>query len=115
MRTDPGNKSTTAEFEKALNRTGDGQYVLRLYLTGSTIRSNRAVTAIKILCERYLKGRYDLEIVDLRQHPDRADAAQIFALPTLVKVLPLPSRRLVGDLTDPDRVLIALDLKPAKK
>lgn len=115
MQSDPHNENTTAEFEQALSQVGAGQYVLRLYLTGSTNRSIRAVTAIKTLCEQYLKGRYELEVVDLYQQPDRADTAQIFAAPTLVKELPPPLRRLVGDLTSPDRVLIALNLQPEKQ
>jgi circadian clock protein KaiB len=112
MPTEHAHEDVTAEFEKSLTQVGEGQYVLRLYLTGSTSRSIQAVTAIKNLCEQYLKGRYDLEVVDLYQQPDRADTAQIIAAPTLVKELPLPLRRLVGDLTSPDRVLIALNLKP---
>ncbi len=115
MQPDLDSQATTAEFEKALAAVGEGHYVLRLYLTGSTSRSTRAVAAITTLCEQYLKGRYDLEVVDLYQQPDRADAAQIIAAPTLVKELPLPLRRLVGDLTNPDRVLIALNLKPEKE
>ena len=115
MQPDLTSKATTAEFEKALAVVGAGQYVLRLYLTGTTTRSIRAVEAIKTICEQFLKGRYELEVVDLYQQPDRADAAQIIAVPTLVKELPPPLRRLVGDLTSPDRVLIALNLKPEKE
>jgi len=112
METDPGSKDSTAEFEKALSQAGNGRYVLRLYLTGTTRRSAQSVVAVQALCEQYLKGRYDLEVVDLYQQPGRAKAAQIIAAPTLVKELPLPLRRLIGDLASPDRVLIALDLKP---
>lgn len=107
--------SVTRGFEEALAATGEGQYVLRLYLTGSTSRSIRTVEAVKTLCEHYLAGRYDLEVVDLYQQPERADSAQIIAAPTLVKELPLPLRRLVGDLTNPDRLLIALNLRPDKE
>jgi len=110
MVTDNTNEETTLEFEKALATAGDGQYVLRLYLTGTTPRSIQAVETIKGLCEAHLKDRYELEVVDLYQQPGRAEAAQIIAAPTLVKVRPLPLRRLVGDLTKPDRVLIALNL-----
>lgn len=105
------NDAELATMESALAAVGDCQYVLRLYLTGSTRRSVQAVEAIKALCEHHLKGRYDLEVVDLYQDPDRAKNAQIIAAPTLVKELPLPLRRLVGDLTDPNRVLLALNLK----
>ena len=76
MKPDPGNENTTPEFEKALSQVGEDHYVLRLYLTGSTSRSIRAVEAIKTLCEQHLKGRYELEVVDLYQQPDRANAAR---------------------------------------
>jgi circadian clock protein KaiB len=102
---------STAEFEQALTRIGEGLYVLRLYLTGNTRRSAAAIETIKGLCEHHLHGRYELEVVDLYQQPGRAQAAQIIAAPTLVKEWPLPLRRLIGDLSDPDRVLIALNLK----
>lgn len=115
MKTDPGGKDSTAEFEQALAQAGEGHYVLRLYLTGSTRRSVQAVEAVKALCEQHLKGRYDLEVVDLYQQPGRAKTAQIIAAPTLVKELPLPLRRLIGDLTRPGRVLVALNLKPGKE
>lgn len=112
MNLHPNPKDKIAEFELALTQTPQGHYVLRLYLTGITPRSSQAVTGIKALCEKYLEGRYELEVVDLYQQPERAQAAQIIAAPTLVKELPLPLRRLIGDLANPDRVLIALDLKP---
>jgi len=112
MKTEPDPGADTAAFEQALKQTGDVHYVLRLYLTGHTSRSINAVQAVKKLCEEHLAGRYELEIVDLCQHPELAQAAQIIAAPTLVKEMPPPLRRLIGDLTDPDRVLVALNLKP---
>lgn len=111
MTTDETAQESTAEFEQALARSDDANYVLRLYLTGATTRSARAIETIKTLCDEYLQGRYELEVVDLYQQPDRAQAAQIIAAPTLVKEMPLPLRRLIGDLTSPDRLLLALDLK----
>ena len=114
METKPDPGDDIAAFEQALMQTGEGHYVLRLYLTGHTSRSLNAVQAVKKLCEEHLLGRYELEIVDLCQQPERAQAAQIIAAPTLVKELPPPLRRLIGDLTDPDRVLVALNLKPRK-
>jgi circadian clock protein KaiB len=104
-------RESTAEFEQALAESDAAHYVLRLYLTGATTRSTRAIETIKTLCEQYLPGRYELEVVDLYQQPDRANLEQIIAAPTLVKEMPLPLRRLIGDLTRPDRVLLALDLK----
>jgi circadian clock protein KaiB len=115
MKTKSGSKDLTAEFEQALAHSGKGRYVLRLYLTGATSRSARAVATVKGLCEQYLEGRYELEVVDLYQHPGRAKAAQIIAAPTLVKEFPLPLRRLIGDLSDPNQVLLALNLKPESK
>jgi circadian clock protein KaiB len=103
---------TTEAFEHALAQTGKERYVLRLYVTGNTNRSLCAIQAIKALCEQHLKGRYDLEIIDLLLHPEKAKTAQIIATPTLVKIVPLPLRRLIGDFTDHDQVLVALDLKP---
>ena len=111
MKTNPALKDDTAAFEKALAQTGVGRYALTLYVTGSSRRSIQSIEAIKALCEQHLPGRYDLEVVDLYQQPQKAKDAQIIAAPTLIKKLPLPFRRLIGDLTKPDRVLIALNLK----
>lgn len=89
----------------------EGQYVLKLYVTGSTPRSSRAIANIRALCEEYLAGRYDLEIIDLYQQPAEAIAGQIIAAPTLVKKFPAPPRRMVGDLSDRNRVILGLDLR----
>jgi len=88
---------------------------LRLYITGFTRRSIQSVDAVKALCKRHLLGRFELEVIDLCQQPDRAKTDQIIATPTLVKELPLPMRRLIGDLSHPDRVLNALNLKPKQE
>jgi circadian clock protein KaiB len=85
-------------------------YVLRLYITGTTARSMRAVENVKWLCEEHLAGDYDLEVVDVYQQPEVAAREQLFAAPTLVKKLPLPLRRLVGDMSNHERVLAGLDL-----
>lgn len=90
------------------------RYVLRLYVTGATSNSARAIANVKKLCEERLKDRYELEIVDLYQQPELAKEAQILAAPTLIKKLPLPLRRLVGDMSDGERVLVGLDLRPVK-
>ena len=115
MKTDSNSQDPAVLFEQALAQTGEGHYVLRLYLTGYTHRSIKAIEAVKALCEQHLQDRYDLEIVNLYEQPEQAQTAQIIAAPTLVKELPLPLRRLIGDLTDTDRVLIALDLKLREK
>ena len=90
----------------------DRTVVLRLYITGTTARSRRAVENISALCEQHLDGRYDLEVVDVYQQPELAAREQLLAAPTLIKKLPLPLRRLVGDLSDHDRVLAGLDVLP---
>ena len=86
-------------------------YRLRLYVTGQTPRSLASVRNLRHLCEEYLNGRFELDVIDIYQQPEMASEAQIIAAPTLVKQLPLPLRRLVGDLSNEQRVLMALDLK----
>ena len=86
-------------------------YVLYLYVAGATPHSLRAVANLKGICAEYLAGNYTLEVVDLYQQPALAEGEQIIAVPTLIKKLPLPVRRIVGDLSDTARVLVALDLQ----
>ncbi len=87
------------------------QYVLRLYISRSTLKSKVAVKNIQEMCEHHLKGRYDLEVIDICQHANLARDEQIVAVPTLIKRLPAPLQRLVGDMSDMDKVLFGLDLK----
>lgn len=87
------------------------KYLLRLYVTGQTPRSLRSVENLKGLCEKYLKGRFELEIIDIYQQPALAAEGQIIAAPTVIKLMPLPLRRLVGDFSDQKRVTLGLDLK----
>ena len=99
-----------AEYERrAAERPGT--YVLNLYVTGITPRSQRAIQSIRKLCEEHLPGGYELRVVDLYQQPGAAREQQIVAAPTLVKKLPLPLRKIIGDMSDPGRVLVALGLK----
>jgi circadian clock protein KaiB len=98
--------------EQAPQETGEQQYVLRLFVTGSTPRSARSIFNIRKVCEERLLGRYKLEVVDIYQQPELARQEQIIAAPTLIKELPAPLRKLVGDLSDQERVLMGLDLKP---
>jgi circadian clock protein KaiB len=90
------------------------RYVLRLYIAGTTPKSTRAVMNIKEICERSLQDRYDLEVIDIYQQPVLARGEQIIAAPTLIKKLPLPLRRFIGDMSDTERILVGLDLKPKK-
>jgi circadian clock protein KaiB len=88
----------------------EGDYVLRLFITGATPNSIRAVSNLKQICEDHLKGRYFLEIIDVYQQPDVAKKEQLVALPLLIKKQPLPERRLIGDLSDTEKVLKGLGL-----
>jgi circadian clock protein KaiB len=87
-------------------------YKLRLFITGSTPRSTRAIENMRRICEENLLGQYDLEVIDVYQNPEATRDLQIIATPTLVKVLPEPLRRIVGDLSNKERVLAGLDLLP---
>ena len=91
-------------------RTRD-RYVLRLYVAGLTARSAAAIRNVRQICEKNLKGRYDLEVVDLYDHPSLARGEQIIAAPTLIKQLPVPLRRLIGDMADAEKLLVGLDLR----
>ena len=102
----PGRKADQAKEPDA------GHHHLRLFVTGTTPRSARAVQNIQKICEDHLPGRYNLEVIDIYQHPARAVAEQIVVTPTLVKWLPLPMRKLIGDLSDKERVLVGLDIMP---
>jgi circadian clock protein KaiB len=86
------------------------KYVLRLYVSGSTLKSALAVENIKRICEQYLKNRYDLKVIDIYQQPNLARDEQIVAVPTLIRRLPSPLRRLVGDMSNLKKVLFGLDL-----
>ena len=89
---------------------GDPEYLLRLFVAGLTSRSQRAIENLRNLCERHLAGRYRIEVVDLNQSPGLAQDEQIVAVPTLVKVRPGPTRRVIGDLSQADKVLHGLDI-----
>ena len=101
----------TSTFEKKAFEPQQSTYVLRLYVTGTTSASLRAVANIKKICEEHLRGRYELEVIDLYQQPVLAKGEQIIAAPTLIKKLPLPLRRMIGDMSDTDRVLVGMDLR----
>jgi circadian clock protein KaiB len=103
---------TVADFEKSLTEASqEERYILGLYVTGMTPRSIEAFASIKAICEEHLQGRYDLEVIDIYQHPQLAQDEQIIAVPTLIKKRPTPLRRFVGNLSDQERVLLGLDLR----
>jgi circadian clock protein KaiB len=107
-------ENTLQVFEKGLTSSAKRKYVLRLYVAGTTPKSIRAIENVRRICDEYLPGRYELEIIDIYQQPQLAAGEQILAAPTLVKKLPLPLRRLIGDMSSTERFLVGLDLKPKK-
>ncbi len=108
-------KDSRGKFEKIhANPGGEEKYILRLYVTGLTTKSTTAIESIKRICEEYLKGRYELEVIDIYQQPGRAREAEVIAIPTLIKQLPLPLRKLIGDMSNEERVIVELDLHKKK-
>ena len=105
-------RNATEAFEQALKRKAlsRAKYILRLYVSGSSISSLRAVSNLKKLCEEYLPDEYDLEVIDIHKNPAAARAEQIVAAPTLVKKLPEPLRKFVGDLSNTKQILVGLDI-----
>lgn len=101
-----------APVDPAARTKAGGGHVLTLYVASLTPRSVAAIRSVKDVCERHLQGRYDLEVIDIYEHPTLARSEQIVAAPTLIKKLPLPLRRLIGDMADEHRVLVGLDLRP---
>jgi circadian clock protein KaiB len=97
-------------FLQAVEQAGQERFVLRLYVTGMTPRSTRAISAVRALCEDLLQGRYELEIIDVYQQPALIRNQQIFATPTLVKLGPEPERRMIGDMSNRARLLSGLGL-----
>jgi circadian clock protein KaiB len=108
--TQKAERSAKAKLESAAAATAAGRYELKLYVAGATAASLRAIANIKAICEQYLKGRYDLKVVDVYDRPAMLRVDQIVAVPTLIKKLPPPMRCLVGDLSRTERVLRGLDL-----
>jgi circadian clock protein KaiB len=99
------------EAIEAAAEHANARYVLRLYITGTTPRSMKAIVNLRKICEEHLQGRYDLEVVDISQRPTLAEGEQIVAAPTLIKKLPLPLRRFIGDMSQTERILLGLDLR----
>jgi circadian clock protein KaiB len=103
--------STAHSLEKAAADASRLHYLLRLFVTGMSPKSQEAIANVRALCEEHLKGRYELEVIDIYQHPLSASDNQILAAPTLIKKLPLPIRKFVGDMTKTERILAGLDLR----
>ncbi len=100
-----------ASFERALEESKHRDYVLRLYVAGATPRSVRAISNIRRMCDAHLKGRYRLEVVDVYRQPELVKGQDLVAAPTLVKYLPEPLRKFIGDMVNTERILVGLDLR----
>jgi circadian clock protein KaiB len=96
-------------------KTKKYKYELRLYVAGKTPKSNTALTNLQKYCEEYLEGEYIIEVIDLLVKPQLAEGDQIFAIPTLVRKVPEPIRKIIGDLSNEEKVLVGLDIRPVKK
>jgi circadian clock protein KaiB len=107
--------SSTEDFERSLQANATEKYVLRLYVTGMTPKSIKAIQNIRKICEENLKDRYELEVIDIYQQPEYAKKEDILAAPTLIKKLPLPLRKFIGDMSDKEKILVGLDLVPKKE
>lgn len=104
-------KIATKKLETGPTKLKEAKYILRLYVAGTTPKSVQAIENITRICEEFLKGRYDLEVVDIYQQPVLAKGDQIIAVPTLIKKLPLPLRKFIGDMSSTERILVGLDLR----
>ena len=111
MKTNPTLSPEADALAAAAAACGAAVCVLRLYVTGASPRSARAIANVRRICDAYLPGRHDLEVVDISQHPMEAKNAQILASPTLIRMLPLPARRFVGDMSQSERILVGLGLR----
>ena len=90
------------------------KYLLRLFVTGASARTSTAIANLRRICDQELEGQYDLEIIDVLEYPELAENEKILATPTLIKSLPLPLRRVIGDLSDKEKVLLGLEVRPER-
>jgi circadian clock protein KaiB len=100
---------------RAPQKATSAEYLLRLYVAGTTTKSLQALANLRMICEEHLAGRYQLEVIDLLENPALARGDQILALPALVRQLPPPVKKIIGDFSNAERVLVGLDLRPVKK
>ncbi len=104
-----------AKTSKTVEKNKNFKYELRLYVAGNTPKSVSALNNLKRYCEEHLKGQYKIEIIDLLEKPQLAEGDQILAIPTLVRKVPVPIRKIIGDLSNEEKVLVGLNLRPVKK
>jgi circadian clock protein KaiB len=110
----PSRRKSRAQRKRGVAAADSDFFELRLYVAGQTTKSLAAITNLRRICEEHLLGRYRIEVIDLLERPQLARGDQIVALPTLVRKLPVPIRKLVGDLSDTERALVGLDLRPMR-
>lgn len=110
-----GSADVRSSVTRKAARVASGEYLLRLYVAGQTPKSLQAFANLKEICETHLRGRYRIEVVDLLQNPALARGDQILALPAVVRQLPPPVKKIIGDFSNAERVLVGLDLRPLKK
>ena len=104
-------QNSMQEFEKLVADLAEPNYLFRLYVSGSSLRSAMAITNVRKICDRYLSGHYDLEVIDIYQQLAATREAQIVAVPTLIKELPFPPQRFVGDMSNTEKIVIGLKLR----
>jgi circadian clock protein KaiB len=107
-------QSAQKTLEAAAQAAKRQRYLLRLYVAGTTPRSQAAIRTVTAICEEHLAGRYELEVIDIYQQPTLAKGEQIIAAPTLIKKLPPPLRKFIGNMADKEKILVGLDLRPKK-
>jgi len=107
----PEAQDTLARFEELVSTLAQPSYVFRLYVAGTTPRSTAAIANVRRICEQYLPGRYQLEVLDVYQNPQATRKQQLLAVPTLIKELPLPAQTFVGDMSNTERIVIGLHLQ----
>ena len=106
--------TTGTKKTKGTRKTEQKEYQLRLYIAGHTANARAALDNLKQICETHLEGRYKIEVIDLMENPTLAAGDQILAIPTLVRKLPEPVKKIIGDLSNEERVLVGLDIQPLK-
>jgi len=111
MKTELAQPAQEAKDKTAPRKAASSRYILKLYVAGHSPKSANAIVNIKKICEENLKGRYELDVIDLYQQPQLAQGEQIIAVPTLIRKLPLPLRRIIGDMSNTERVLVGLDIR----
>ena len=108
---DKGVDQALKDFEKLVSELAKPSYLFRFYVSGGTHRSATAIANVRLICEQYLAGHYELEVIDVYQQPQATKHAQIIAVPTLIKELPFPPKRFVGDMSKTERIVIGLKLE----